>query len=263
MVSWLGTAGRRRLALSFTSLSLVSRWPSMPRSAVDRVMRSDQPRRPPHWRQLVTLPSPSRSTSTVGALATAAGGLVSPIVPSLAAQHYHDHEPIVRELERRIRLFIAHFDKSRSWRFVVPGADKPWPGHIVIPKPNRNGALHKGSTVMVWDANVLVTSIVNNAIVPLMTLPVIDSKVNQLVVEHKDGLSDLWVYERVELDGLRRPFHAHWTLQDFRGQNVKRTSTARLSRRHPRDPPMVVLRLPRTLPGHWSRWLHSAIARRV
>lgn len=40
---------------------------------------------------------------------------------------------------------------------------------------------------MVWDANVLVTSIVNNAIVPLMTLPVIDSKVNQLVVEHKDG----------------------------------------------------------------------------
>lgn len=86
MVSWLGTAGRRRLALSFTSLSLVSRWPSMPRSAVDRVMRSDQPRRPPHWRQLVTLPSPSRSTSTVGALATAAGGLVSPIVPSLAAR---------------------------------------------------------------------------------------------------------------------------------------------------------------------------------
>ncbi|GAA5892206.1 hypothetical protein JCM8208_001478 [Rhodotorula glutinis] len=133
-------------------------------------------------------------------------------------------QPILVELEHHIRSLIAHLDKSHNWRHVVPGADRPWNGDFRWPALDRNGSFTSTQevSVVVWNASIVSTGRVKNAIIPLVGPPLLGKHVNQVQVPQEDGSSDLWEAKPGMLSpSTSVPFRGDWYLYDFHGVRVK------------------------------------------
>lgn len=53
----------------------------------------------------------------------------------------------------------------------------------------NGGRVEEGRPIYVYNARVLVTVRINEADVPMMTVPIVDAKVNQVVTLHDEGAS--------------------------------------------------------------------------
>ncbi|BGP37044.1 hypothetical protein JCM10449v2_000948 [Rhodotorula kratochvilovae] len=165
-----------------------------------------------------------RSQRSIAALVAGASAAAAPGVPyaaQSASTKYHEQQLDSTELERRIRAFILHLDRTPAWRFIVPGADRAWGGDIAIPSRNRDGSFPKNAPVVVWNANFLVSGETNGALVPMITIPVLESEVNTLMIEYEDGPPDTWIFDDVTMAISSTPYRSAWRLKNYRGREIK------------------------------------------